>query len=332
MATVDDAAQRENNLLEAVRGEPSLAPYVAGFERLARSSVRLRPRLRDGQLPLGASKIGGHPDVPDGFAWPTRHIEMPEPSAEFLAHSPNEPRLPAGDAVPLEFIAQVNLADVAPFDAEGVLPSEGHLLFFLADQVYRADVEPGLTTSRSSSDGVTWHHTRTFGIDLVDQVHVHLVPAGSSLHREGGGPRVYAALAMDFSSEMTLPDVDSYLVARGPVGDTQKNGRVVLTEDAWSRYADLGYETRANSDIDQLLGWADCFSHGQSVPPDRMGAWAERSHDERLAISQEARLLLQLSPRTYEWAGMEFGRTLFIYARESAIRAGDFSGAWYDLD
>jgi hypothetical protein len=46
----------------------------------------------------------------------------------------------------------------------------------------------------------------------------------------------------------------------------------------------------------------------------------------------DARLLLQLSPATYEPTGLRFGRTLYFYIRDSALRAGDFSGCWYDSD
>jgi hypothetical protein len=29
---------------------------------------------------------------------------------------------------------------------------------------------------------------------------------------------------------------------------------------------------------------------------------------------------------------MRFGRDLYFYVRESALREGDLSGAWYDMD
>ena len=41
---------------------------------------------------------------------------------------------------------------------------------------------------------------------------------------------------------------------------------------------------------------------------------------------------LQLDPEAYEPVGIPFGRTLFFYARESDLRRGDFSRAWYDSD
>lgn len=56
-------------------------------------------------LPIGATRIGGIPDLPPGFIWPTfRNQKIP-------------------------FIAQINLADFP--SAHGKLPSDGHLFFFM---------------------------------------------------------------------------------------------------------------------------------------------------------------------------------------------------------
>ncbi|HUR23182.1 MAG TPA: DUF1963 domain-containing protein [Acidimicrobiales bacterium] len=63
------------------------------------------PGLGD-QLPIGATKLGGRPDLPLGAVWP------------------------AYESRPLEFMAQVRLADVAPHDPTGLLPVDGVLSFF----------------------------------------------------------------------------------------------------------------------------------------------------------------------------------------------------------
>ena len=73
--------------------------------------VHVRPAA-EAAIPIGASKMGGQPDLPAGVEWPAWH----------------EPRA---------FLAQFNLAEVAPYDAEGVLPSSGLLSFF-----YETDGEP----------------------------------------------------------------------------------------------------------------------------------------------------------------------------------------------
>jgi len=69
------------------------------------------------ELPLGASRFGGVPDLPPGTAWPDR------------------------DGVPMEFIAQVNLADLAGMPAASRLPSSGTLAFFWNSQWASSDME-----------------------------------------------------------------------------------------------------------------------------------------------------------------------------------------------
>lgn len=62
----------------------------------------------DASMAIGASKIGGAPDVPLGFEWPL------------------------WKGKPLGFVAQFNLEEVAPFDVEHALPESGMLSFFYA--------------------------------------------------------------------------------------------------------------------------------------------------------------------------------------------------------
>lgn len=60
-------------------------------------------------LPVGASRIGGVPDLPEGIAWP------------------------AVDDEPLVFLAQFDLSQVADYDKDSLLPAEGFLYFFYGD-------------------------------------------------------------------------------------------------------------------------------------------------------------------------------------------------------
>ena len=83
---------------------------------LLRPAIALHAtRADDAQIPLGASKFGGAPDVPDGFEWPMWNGE------------------------PLGFLAQINLEEVAPFDVEGVLPKSGVLSFFQGGSLWHSE-------------------------------------------------------------------------------------------------------------------------------------------------------------------------------------------------
>ena len=70
-------------------------------------------------LPLGASRFGGIPDLPPGCEWPVR------------------------EGVPMEFVAQIRLADVAGLDPLERLPATGSLLFFYNTQQSTSDADGG---------------------------------------------------------------------------------------------------------------------------------------------------------------------------------------------
>jgi uncharacterized protein YwqG len=326
-------ANEGEEFVAAVRADPILAPYATALEQYGRSSIRLRPdhavkRYR------GESKVGGRPSVPVGFQWPTRHVEMPKPSEAWIAAQYFEPRLlPLDGMSAYQFIAQIDLSAVAPYDVEGLLPRDGLLLFFY-DEFYTADVDPDTTRTTSTArygDGPVFHLLE-FGFDQVDQVRVIHVPGGLTLREADGGPHPQSAVPLVASSDATLPNVDAYVLASSQTPTDELDGRLMLQDDAWGRLADLEYEHRANANIDQMLGWADNGAHGPSIPPEFMRGWSSIPSADRLRETQDARLLLQLSPATYEPTGIRFGRTLYFYVRESDLRRGDFNRCWYDSD
>ncbi len=92
--------------LEQLLVDAGLGRHAADLAALARDSVHIEPRrveLTD--LPLGASRFGGVPDLPVGFVWPTYQGR------------------------PHAFLAQIRLSDVPATDALG-LPATGWLAFF----------------------------------------------------------------------------------------------------------------------------------------------------------------------------------------------------------
>jgi uncharacterized protein YwqG len=95
-----------------------LARIQKDIERLTQVAVRLTSRAADdAQLPVGASKLGGAPDLPPRAAWPVwKNASM-------------------------SFVAQIQLGDVRSFDAAHMLPAGGLLSFFYdaQQQTYGAD-------------------------------------------------------------------------------------------------------------------------------------------------------------------------------------------------
>ena len=75
-------------------------------DNLTPAIALLLEKAADENLAVGQSKIGGAPDVPHDFVWPLWKEK------------------------PLGFVAQFDLAEVAPFDLNHELPTSGLLSFF----------------------------------------------------------------------------------------------------------------------------------------------------------------------------------------------------------
>lgn len=90
----------------------------ADIQKLLRESIRLTASPQDGvQLPPGSSRLGGLPDLPGGIAWPV------------------------WKGVPMSFVAQIRLEDLANLAPAQELPKKGLLAFFYdsTQETYGAD-------------------------------------------------------------------------------------------------------------------------------------------------------------------------------------------------
>ncbi|MCG7391431.1 DUF1963 domain-containing protein [Microvirga sp. ACRRW] len=119
-------ADIEAKLLDMGLSEET-ARKIAG---LSKPSVVLEsiPVADEGDIRLGATKIGGRPDLPAPIPWPWRE---PYSDAEERGEYDEEIRRAATRPCPLSFVAQIDLAEVAaagPTDPD--LPKEGRLFLF----------------------------------------------------------------------------------------------------------------------------------------------------------------------------------------------------------
>ena len=74
------------------------------------NSILLKTTPCECKLPVGSSKLLGNPDVWEGFEWPAIDLD--------------------GELYDLTFMCQINCAEAAPYDKDGVLPKTGMLYFF----------------------------------------------------------------------------------------------------------------------------------------------------------------------------------------------------------
>ena len=107
-----------NETLTALQAA-GLTRVASDLPALMRNSIRLTSApTNESALAIGASKLGGEPDLPPGTAWPI------------------------GKGAPLAFIAQIRLADAHPYDTDGVLPASGLLSFFYDAQQQTFGADP----------------------------------------------------------------------------------------------------------------------------------------------------------------------------------------------
>lgn len=137
-------------------------------DKLAMPSVRIMVApVDESKMPVGASKLGGLPDLPAIFEWPKLH-----------------------DA-PMSFIAQIRLDDLKGLDGAASLPNAGMLWFFYdaAQQTFGSD--PADRAGR-----------QIYFLDDASEGQLHRVPAPDSLAANGR----FKSCAVSFSNELTLPE------------------------------------------------------------------------------------------------------------------------------
>ncbi len=104
----------------------ALADCADRLEEVLEPSIRLRAqRVEEDSIPLGASRMGGRPDLPPGANWPRwmgSQIERIAPGGKPVHSPPKE--------TPLDFLAQIRMDDVADLAPPGLLPRTGTLAFF----------------------------------------------------------------------------------------------------------------------------------------------------------------------------------------------------------
>jgi uncharacterized protein YwqG len=143
-----------------------LERVAADIQQIMQGSLRLSiAAIGDDRLPVGASKLGGQPDLPTGSVWP------------------------GWKGLPMSFIAQIRLADTGAYPWASALPRSGLLSFFYdaRQETYGADV----------GDRGGWQVRYTDG----DPAHLRRLPVPNDLPAAAQ----FSAGNIAFSVEPTLP-------------------------------------------------------------------------------------------------------------------------------
>ncbi|MFO0547312.1 MAG: YwqG family protein [Polyangiaceae bacterium] len=263
-------------ILELLRAG-GLGQHLALIEPLLRHGIRLSARSLSKKaaesLPLGASRFGGHPDLPPGVAWPTR------------------------DDVPMEFVAQIRLKDLAAHDPAGLLPHQGSLLFFYNTQWSVSDSEEDEDKYRCAA--VLFHPG-----DDSELVRTPPSPIQYSddFRTDAMVPVVHGWAALTFSSQLVLPP---------GVSDFFESKALARLKDAWQTF------------------WSD---YGDLLPPRSDDEYTDNrmlghisDWDYVEAMLRGEQLLLQVDSddaADFSWGDCD---KLFFVMSEKDLAARDFS-------
>lgn len=297
------------DLASSLRGlldEAGLGRAADAIVRSALPSVRLRATVADEEdLPPGTSKLGGRPDLPEGWSWP-------ETGPGVLGAGTRENR-------PLTFIGQLDLAAVTPQDSAGALPDRG-MLYFFADTAGFDPVEQ----REFYRDRQVLYHPRTEGLRRA--------PFPERLHEDD---RFLARIA-EPHREATLPPED----LTGPEEAARLGFGADFTADEHAAYEDLrerlgegGYRAPSH----RLLGHPQPVQHDLRVECELetrgFNAWDSSARTEELKDRATGwRLLLQVDSQdgADEFVWGDFGR-LFYMIRDKDLSERRFEKAWLVL-
>lgn len=237
--------------------------------------------------------------------------------AEFEANPVETPATPARKPViattPLAFLAQFNMADLAPYDTEGPLPRTGLLCFF-----YDAICQPG-GFGPSDPKG---HRVIYFD---GDPGQLKRTPFPDDLREYARFP----SLSLSFSQEQTFPLVGSiYLELMGLSGDKEFTYCESVCEPCFRR-------RDSEVIIHRMLGHPDAIQGDVFLDSEvNRGSKTDRDDPKTWKKAGDWRLLFQLASISRrgmkaEMMWGDLGR-LYFCIKKADLAAKDFSRVWLE--
>jgi uncharacterized protein YwqG len=264
------------------------AEYADIIESQAQRCIRfnLIP-TEESEIGVGETKMGGSPDLPDGISWPSHGNRL------------------------LDFLVQIDLADLKPYSLCRALPSEGHLYFFLNEFEWQEGFDP----TDSGNWRVIFHSGPREALQRRPRPElgikpVHFNPCRVAFHEAlspGWDELPIQALHLDEVQE----DEWQYFIDRLP-GE--------------SNHQALGRPGRIQDLECGLQLECQFMSNGIALGPDRSPVDEARTR-EVAPGAPDWKLLLQLD--SDEGAGMFLGDSMIsFWIRELDLRERNFSQAW----
>lgn len=232
------------------------------------------------------SKFGGKPALPKNIEWPRCFNEYDEET-------------------PLSFLLQLNCEELAPYDADNLLPHEGmfYLFYDLVDQPWR------------ESDGVQLLYSPTPVSELEPAEFPDDLPDDLRLFEMG----------LKFTNRDTIPCWEDYIGIFGDSDSVYSDWNIIER-----RMGTWGYPHITSAG--RILGYASLIQNGIAE------ACESRAREEmpEKYSSESARewvLLLQLDCVEEQEVDIPFGDcgSIYFYIRRSDLERRDFSHIQFEL-
>ena len=319
--------------------EDSQIDFTELLKSLPKSSVRISyDENFNGVCPISSSKIGGKPDLPLNFQWyyyqgksyEETIASLPPGAREYI----NREDAQYNSALPLSFIAQINLEEAHEYDKDKLLPPTGMLYFFyeLATMTWGDISSKGGARVYYYSGDISKLQRTDFPSDLNDEYKLPEMP-------------------ITFSTKLELPDYEEFYEWRDEYADENGNYYTKYYDKYEEAINKIGiaseYDTVENARINKLLGYANLVQSGMLLECEAAtcgielysgkGGYSKKLTKEALSQLKKDctkwRLLFQLESITtkdYEMLWGDVGR-IYYYINIEDLNKQNFDNCWLIL-
>lgn len=303
-------------MLRAARLESQmavLAPLASPPVTLRSKALKAagwRPPEALSPAPLGASRLGGWPDLPADVSWPQWQER------------------------PMAFLAQINLAEMHAIEPDLGLPKTGVLSFFLGctDQAYRNDkhrrecygVDLMLGTEAGAAAWCVLHHPESADLqrrsydanpapDLFEPCAIRGQRGKRALPDENAA--IYPLLC-ETLSRTQCDDYNELLALLAPDADAAAGEQL------------MGYPQLIQGTPPEMM----CELAARGLNPWQYPAAEDPAYAELSRAAGQWTLLLQLTSQSaagFEWGD---GGHFYFYGKREALAKGDFSQIWVNFE
>lgn len=275
----------------------------AAVKALKKNEIVIIPKDKVKVSHPGASKIGGKPYLPSDFVWPT-----------YTDKEENITR-------PLSFFCQIHLADIKPYDKEGLLPDRGTLYFF-----YECE------SMKWGFDAEDRGAARVFYYDTTDVIGL----APRDIPEDIPEDYVIPEIALQFKCGSSYPTFEEFEVYNDLEADFEEYDEVLEK---------LGINTDEDRECHKMLGYADVIQNEMLTEAERVSrglycgdaeSYQNIPEDMEADIARRAgdwMLLCQLSTIIKDDFEFMFGDCgmIYFYIKKDDLAAMNFENVHFSV-